>query len=311
MAARTDAEQRLILHRPVHEVRHQFGGPGVDRAVGHADHAQRGIGGERCGTDENEARGLRRALDHGRDRAQGVLRFLTHTAVVSCIAFVAIVGFFLDGRLRFGFVLSERRLVEERLEATLHHHRQRVGLLITLRRVDHVSFGAHVGHDVGGGGPPARRRTRNQGRHPALGVALFVHVDGRGPRHGHLGCRRGECHLLVETVVAYIHEVGVVAHHHFLEPERAHFANAGHWEGGALGIHDQGPVDGQAVVGEPVAQARVQRRRRQRLRRHVRAEGTRGDHHGAAAHQELVDGVHGLVVQVGRVQNHQHIGAGR
>ena len=76
-----------------------------------------------------------------------------------------------------------------------------------------------------------------------------------------------EGHVFVQTGAAHVDEVRVVAHLHVLEAEARHFAHHRHGERGVLGIHDEGCVDGHAVVGEPVVQPGLHGRGIERLRR--------------------------------------------
>ena len=65
------------------------------------------------------------------------------------------------------------------------------------------------------------------------------------------------------------------------------------------------------MMRQPVRQAGLHRRRVQGLGRQRGAVAAGGDRQGAAAHQELVHGEDGLVVQVRGIHHHQHVRRGR
>ena len=65
------------------------------------------------------------------------------------------------------------------------------------------------------------------------------------------------------------------------------------------------------MVAEPVGQSRLDRHRGQGLGRQRGPVAAGRDHHGTAAHQELVDCEHRLLGQAGRVHHHQDIGRAR
>ena len=65
------------------------------------------------------------------------------------------------------------------------------------------------------------------------------------------------------------------------------------------------------MVRKPIRQPRPDRHRRQGLRRQRGTVAAGGNHHGAATHEELVDGEHRLLRQAGRVHHHQDVGRAR
>ena len=106
--------------------------------------------------------------------------------------------------------------------------------------------------------------------------------------------------------MADVDEVGVVEQVGLLHGVAAHLPLHRHREGGVLRIEHQGALEADAVAGEPVLQAApVLGDLQPPLQADV--EGRGGEHHGAALHEELVQGEHLLRLECIRGGHHQDV----
>ena len=111
----------------------------------------------------------------------------------------------------------------------------------------------------------------------------------------------------LQAVPAQVREVRVVQDVDLLHHEAAQVALHRDREGGVLGVQDQERGEAEALVLQPVLQTRGLGPGADGAAAEVHVEGRGGQHHGAALHQELVDGELLLAVQVLWAEHQQQV----